>query len=107
MNIYVLTAFVVFVSSAGSSKHYKPCENYKHGDSNYLKEDPRDCSKYYRCDTGGRVHHMQCSQGTSFDPNWNNGHGNCVGSDPKYIPDWYSEDDGDDDEDDDDNDDDY
>ena len=50
---------------------------------------------------------MQCSQGTSFDTNWNNGHGNCVGSDPKYIPDWYSEDDGDDDEDDDDNDDDY
>ena len=76
------------------------CENYQHGDPKYLKEDPQDCSMYYRCDTGGRVHHMQCSQGTSFDPNWNNGHGNCVGPDPKYIPDCYSEDDGDDDDDD-------
>ena len=64
----------------------------------YLKEDPQDCSMYYRCDTGGRVHHMQCSQGTSFDPNWSNGYGNCVGPDPKYIPDCYSDDDGDDDD---------
>ena len=77
MNIYGLTAFVVFVSVAASSKHYNPCKNVKHGDPNYLKEDPRDCSKFYMSH-GQTPHHKDCPDGTSFDPNMNIGHGGGV-----------------------------
>ena len=106
MNIYILTTVVVFVSVAASSKHYNPCKNVKHGDPKYLKEDPRDCSKFYKCH-GQTPHHKDCPDGTSFDPNMNIGHGGCNFPDPSKIPDCYSDDDdGYDDDDDDDNDDD-
>ena len=97
MNVYVLTVFVVFGSVAATSKHYNPCKNRSHGDHKRFFEDPQDCSMYYECDTGQRVHHGKCSHGTSFDPNWNNGYGNCVGPDPSTIADCYSDDDDDDD----------
>ena len=66
MNIYVLTVFVISVSVPASSQHCipsNPCKDVKYG----KKEDLRDCAKYYECEEGQIIDHVECEPaGTSF-----------------------------------------
>ena len=92
MKTYILTVFVVFVSVAASSKDYNPCKNVKHGDEKYLKEDPRDCSKYYVCQQDQIADRKDCAYGLSFDPNMVNVDPPCNYPDPDWVPECKIED---------------
>ena len=77
----LVLVIIVIIGSTDSN----PCDEYRHGDKKYLFEDPFDCSRYHACITSEHSFHMHCAIGTSFDSTWNDGYGNCVGPDPRYV----------------------
>ena len=85
LNLLVVTTVSVAVAA---SRVYNPCRGRRHGSHNYMFKDPLDCTKFIMC-SNQTPHPMDCSAGTSFDQDYQQGHGSCNGPDPKQVPNCY------------------